>query len=79
MKLTLLENFRSMFYAPFYASTELGVYEAEGLDVEVKMTPELGKTLDYVIAGKAEMSWGGPMRLLYALDANPSAGCVAFA
>jgi NitT/TauT family transport system substrate-binding protein len=32
-----------------------------------------------VIAGEAEMSWGGPMRLLYALDANPSAGCVAFA
>lgn len=79
MKLTLLENFRSMFYAPFYASTELNVYETEGLDVEVKMTPELGKTLDHVIAGEAEMSWGGPMRLLYALDANPSAGCVAFA
>jgi NitT/TauT family transport system substrate-binding protein len=78
MKLTLLENFRSMFYAPFYACTELGAYEAEGLDVEVKMTPELGKTLDYVIAGEAEMSWGGPMRLLYALDANPAAGCVAF-
>lgn len=78
MKLTLLENFRSMFYAPFYASSVLGSYEAEGLDVDVKMTPQLGKTLDAVIAGEAEMSWGGPMRLLYALDANPRAGCVAF-
>lgn len=78
MRLTLLENFRSMFYAPFYASSVLGSYEAEGLDVDVKMTPQLGKTLDAVIAGQAEMSWGGPMRLLYALDANPQAGCVAF-
>jgi len=78
MQLTLLENFRSMFYAPFYANTVLGSYEAEGLDVQVKMTPQLGKTLDAVIAGEAEMSWGGPMRLLYALDANPDAGAVAF-
>lgn len=78
MKLTLLENFRSMFYAPFYANSVLGSYEAEGLDVDVKMTPQLGKTLDAVIAGEAEMSWGGPMRLLYALDANPKVGAVAF-
>ena len=78
MKLTLLENFRSMFYAPFYASTVLGSYTAEGLDVDVRMTPQLGKTLDAVIRGEAEMSWGGPMRLLYALDANRNAGCVAF-
>ena len=78
MKLTLLENFRSMFYAPFYANTVLGSYQAEGLDVDVRMTPQLGKTLDAVIAGEAEMSWGGPMRLLYALDANPDAGAVAF-
>jgi len=78
MKLTLLENFRSMFYAPFYANTVLGSYAAEGLDVQVKMTPRLGKTLEAVIAGEAEMSWGGPMRLLYALDANPKVGAVAF-
>ncbi|MCE2946619.1 MAG: ABC transporter substrate-binding protein [bacterium] len=78
MRLTLLENFRSMFYAPFYANTVLGSYEAEGLDVEVRMTPQLGKTLDAVVAGEAEMSWGGPMRLLYALDANPKSGAVAF-
>ena len=78
MKLTLLENFRSMFYAPFYANSVLGSYEAEGLDVQVKMTPQLGKTLDAVIGGDAEMSWGGPMRLLYALDANPNVGAVAF-
>jgi NitT/TauT family transport system substrate-binding protein len=78
LRLTLLENFRSMFYAPFYACAELGAYAAEGLDVDVRMSPKLGKTLESVISGEAEMSWGGPMRLLYALDRNPDAGCVAF-
>lgn len=78
MRLTLLENFRSMFYAPFYACAELGAYEAEELVVDVRMSPKLGKTLESVISGEAEMSWGGPMRLLYALDRNPDAGCVAF-
>ncbi|HSC96146.1 MAG TPA: hypothetical protein VLC73_14355 [Burkholderiales bacterium] len=32
----LIESFRAVFYAPFYASCALGAHEAEGLEVELK-------------------------------------------
>ena len=30
MALTLIENFRAVFYTPFYAAFALNAYEAEG-------------------------------------------------
>jgi len=33
MALTLVENFRAVFYTPFYAAFALKAYEAEGLEV----------------------------------------------
>jgi len=33
MALTLIENFRAVFYTPFYAAFALKAYEAEGLEV----------------------------------------------
>ena len=34
MKLRIAENFRAVFYAPFYAVRALGLAEREGLAVE---------------------------------------------
>ena len=34
MKLRIAENFRAVFYAPFYAIRALGLAEREGLEVE---------------------------------------------
>ena len=31
MPITLIENFRAVFYTPFYAAFALGAYAAEGL------------------------------------------------
>lgn len=78
MKITLLENFRAVFYAPFYAASALGAYDAEGLEVEMRISAELGKALQAVSAGAGEISWGGPLRVMAALDANPASGYVAF-
>jgi NitT/TauT family transport system substrate-binding protein len=78
MKITLLENFRAVFYAPFYAASALGAYQAEGLEVEVKVAAELGKALQAVSAGAGQVSWGGPLRVMSALDADPKSGYVAF-
>jgi NitT/TauT family transport system substrate-binding protein len=36
MRVVLIENFRALFYAPFYAACALGAYEEEGLEVELK-------------------------------------------
>lgn len=73
MKITLIENFRAAFYAPFYAASALGAYAAEGLEVEVKMSAELGKALQ-----SGDVSWGGPLRVMAALDKDPKGGYVAF-
>jgi NitT/TauT family transport system substrate-binding protein len=34
--IVLIENFRAVFYAPFYAACALGEYQEEGLEVELK-------------------------------------------
>ena len=78
MKITLLENFRAVFYAPFYAASVLGAYQAEGIEVEMKVAAELGHALQAVSAGAGQVSWGGPLRVMSALDADPKCGFVAF-
>ena len=78
MSIVLIENFRAVFYAPFYAACALGAYEAEGLEVELKMSAELGKALQAVTAGAGQVSWGGPLRIMAALDQDPKGGYAAF-
>jgi len=76
--LVLIENFRAVFYAPFYAACTLGSYKAEGLEVELKLAPELGKALQAVSAGAGQVSWGGPLRIMAVLDQDLKCGYVAF-
>ena len=38
----------------------------------------LGKALQAVSAGKGQVSWGGPLRILAALDLDPKCGYTAF-
>lgn len=78
MKITLIENFRAVFYAPYYASIALGAYRAEGLEVELKTSPDASRTLSSVLSGNGEVSWGGPVRIMLALEKNPAAKPVAF-
>ena len=39
MKIRLAENFRALFYAPFYATQALGFYEREGVDINTQDIP----------------------------------------
>jgi NitT/TauT family transport system substrate-binding protein len=78
MPITLIENFRAVFYSPFYAAIALGAYQAEGLDVSLQMSAAADQTLKTVLAGSGQVSWGGPMRLMHALDDNPASRLVAF-
>lgn len=75
MTITLIENFRAVFYGPFYAASALGAYAQEGLDVVVK-TATHGAGFQTPVDG--EISWGGPLRLMNTLDKNPAADVVAF-
>lgn len=76
MHITLIENFRAVFYAPFYAASALGAYEQEGLEVVVK--PASHSAGSFQTPQEGEVSWGGPLRLMNTLDMNPEAGVVAF-
>lgn len=64
MKLRIAENFRAVFYAPFYAIRALGLAEREGLAVEWLPSDAPGSTIDDVKRGVVDAQWGGPMRVL---------------
>jgi NitT/TauT family transport system substrate-binding protein len=78
MAITLVENFRAVFYAPFYAAEALGAYAAEGLNITMKMSAAAEKTLVSISAGAGDVVWGGPLRIMAALDKDPKGGYVGF-
>lgn len=79
MKITLFENLRAVFYAPFYAAHARGAYRDEGLDVNVVLSPSPAHTASSLLDGTADISWGGPMRVLLTYDQNPDCDLVLFA
>jgi NitT/TauT family transport system substrate-binding protein len=78
MPITLIENFRAVFYAPFYAAVALGAYEREGLALEVKLSTDAASRQRFVVSGEGEVSWGGPLRLMHTLEQDPQTQVVAF-
>ena len=68
----LQETFRAVFYVPFYAALARGAYAAEGVDVTLLDGGEPARAKDAVLEGRAEIAWGGPMRLMLAHDADPA-------
>jgi NitT/TauT family transport system substrate-binding protein len=78
MPVTLIENFRAIFYTPFYAAFALGAYDAEGVGVRLQTSAAADQTLKAIQSGTGQVSWGGPMRLLHARDENPDCGLVSF-
>lgn len=71
MALTLIENFRAVFYTPFYAAFARNAYEAEGLEVQRVMGATAAETAQALRSGRGDVAWGGPIRLL--LDNNQRA------
>ncbi len=78
MRITLLENFRAVFYTPFYAAFSLGAYEEEGADVRMETSPDPARNAELLMSGEAQVSWGGPMRVLVAYDKNPDCDLKVF-
>ena len=78
MHVTLIENFRAVFYSPFYAAMALRAFETEGVDVEMRASPDPERTLQQLSSGGGEVSWGGPLRVLLAHDQDPQSESLAF-
>jgi NitT/TauT family transport system substrate-binding protein len=72
------ENFRAVFYAPFYAAQELGFYEREGVDVEFINSSVAGDGVAALLAGTTDLTWGGPMRVIKAREQSPASPLVCF-
>jgi NitT/TauT family transport system substrate-binding protein len=70
--ITLQEPFRAVFYAPFYAALARGDYAAEGVAVTLRTGTVPANAKDAVLAGVADLAWGGPMRILLAHEADPA-------
>jgi NitT/TauT family transport system substrate-binding protein len=78
MRIKLSENFRAVFYAPFYATHALGFYTNEGVEVELLNSPAPAAAASGLLDGSIDASWGGPMRVLKARDLDPHAPLVCF-
>jgi hypothetical protein len=78
MALTLMENFRAVFYTPFYAAFALNAYEAEGLEVQRMMSTYPAETAQALRSGREDVAWGGPIRLLLAHNQQPNSDLVMF-
>ena len=79
MAIRLIENFRALFYAPFYAARLIGAYEAEGVEVEHLASPDPEHTAASLADGSADVMWGGPLRVMRTHDRDPGSDIVCFA
>lgn len=78
MPIVLSENFRALFYAPFYAAHAIGAYRAEGVQVRLESSTDPAATSLALREGRIDVMWGGPLRVLLTHDADPNADLVCF-
>jgi len=79
MPIRLSENFRALFYAPYYATMALGFYAREGVDVVLLPSAAPGETIPGLFDGTIDITWGGPMRVMKARDEDQNSPLVCFA
>jgi NitT/TauT family transport system substrate-binding protein len=78
MPIVLTENFRALFYAPFYAAHAIGAYAAEGVEVTLRASPDPAGSAAALHAGAADVMWGGPLRVLLTHASDPASDVVCF-
>jgi len=72
MKIVLAENFRAVFYAPFYAAYALGEFKKRGVEISFVESPSPGSAIAAMYAGDVDVVWGGPLRAIKLRDENAS-------
>jgi NitT/TauT family transport system substrate-binding protein len=78
VKIRLMENFRAIFYAPYYAIHALGFYASEGVDVKLVSSAAPGDAIAHLVDGTIDLTWGGPMRVMTAHDRDNQSPLVCF-
>ncbi len=70
MHIRLSENFRAVFYAPFYATLALGLFKDQGLDIQLVDSPSPGSGIADMEKGLIDVVWGGPLRVIKQRDSQ---------
>jgi NitT/TauT family transport system substrate-binding protein len=78
MPIKLAENFRAVFYAPFYATHALGFHAREGVEIDLLNSPAPAAAASALYDGTIDLSWGGPMRVMKARDDDPGSPLLCF-
>src|SRR5436309_13996300 len=78
MRIKLAENFRAVFYAPFYATHALGFFAREGVEIELISSSSPGYGVSALLDGSVDITWGGPMRVMQAREQHPASPLVCF-
>ena len=74
MLIKLAENFRALFYAPFYATQALGFYADEGVELRLLDSPAPGASIAGLLDGSIDVTWAGPMRVMKDREEHPPSG-----
>jgi NitT/TauT family transport system substrate-binding protein len=78
MPIRLSENFRALFYAPFYAAYATGAFRDAGVEVVLKPSPSPPAAAKALRSGEVDVMWGGPLRVMMVHDQEPGADLVCF-
>ena len=78
MRIRLYENLRTVSYAPFYFAQAKGFYAESGVDVVTVPSPRPEETALGLMEGRADVSFGGPMRVLLNHDRDSACPLVCF-
>ena len=78
MTIRLSENFRALFYAPFYAAHAIGAYQTEGVEVSCCRRPIPHAPLPHCATASIDVMWGGPLRVMLTHAQDPASDSVCF-
>ena len=68
MNIKLAENFRAVFYAPFYATHALGLFAEQGVTITLLDSASPGAGIAELAKGNIDVMWGGPLRVIKERD-----------
>lgn len=68
MNIKLAENFRAVFYAPFYATYALGLFAQQGVSITLLDSASPGAGIAELAKGNIDVMWGGPLRVIKERD-----------
>ena len=68
MNIKLAENFRAVFYAPFYATHALGLFAQQGVTITLLDSASPGAGIAELAKGNIDVMWGGPLRVIKERD-----------